>query len=127
MRFKRFFTGLPAQLCCLCLSMMFLAACEMLSTVPDGRIKVKNDSQDREYNTLQVYGGGLSLSLEPGESELLPAKTSRISFRRQYKDYVREYEVSCPEHQVRGITIKLLDVHLNRISGGCKTTSATKF
>ena len=111
----------------LLLTFMALQGCESFSSVPDGRIRIKNDSQDSEYNTLVVYANGATLTLKPGESQLVPAKTTSMTFRREYKDYVREYEVSCPEHIKAGISIKLLDVHLNRMSGGCTTTSATKF
>ena len=105
-----------------------LTGCDILGeSVPDGRILIKNDSQDREYNVLKGYGGGVSFALKPGETKLLPGRTTRISFRRDYKDYTRTYEVTCPDNIKRGITIKLLDVHLDRMSGGCQTTSANKF
>ena len=76
---------------------LFLPSCELGSSVPDGRIRIKNDSQDSDYNILTVNGGGVSFSLKPGETKLLPAQTTSITFRREYKDYVREYEVQCPE------------------------------
>ena len=90
-------------------------------SVPPGRIQIKNDSQDSEYNVVQISGGGSSFSLKPGEYHLLPQGTTSISFSRAYKDYVRRYQVSCPGDLTDGITIKLIDVHLNRIAGGCKT------
>lgn len=104
-----------------------LLSCDVFDPVPEGRIRIKNDSQDREYNLLNVYAGGVSFTLKPGEAKLIPAQTSSISFRREYKEYTRSYEVQCPPINGSGITIKLLDVHLNRISGGCKTVSADKF
>lgn len=109
------------------LMLLIVSGCETLSSVPEGRIRVKNDSQDSDYNILTVYGGGVSLSLKPGEAKLLPAQSTSLTFRREYKDYVREYEVRCPENIGKGITIKLIDVHVNRIAGGCTTVSANKF
>ena len=101
-----------------------LSACE--PSVPNGKIRIKNDSQDSTYNTLSVSGGGVSCSLSPGEACFLPKGTRNIGFSRQYSDYTRYYQVSCPPLAGSGITIKLIDVHLNRMSGGCQTTSATK-
>ena len=99
-------------------------ACE--PAVPDGRIRIRNDFQDREYNILEVSGGGARFSLAPGEHHLLPGGTRRISFSRRYRDHTKRYEVECPAVHRSGITIKLIDVHLNRIAGGCKTTNATE-
>jgi hypothetical protein len=93
---------------------------------PPGRIVVKNDSQDRSYNVITVSGGGLFASLKPGERTTLPAGTRTFSVQRQYKEYVRSYSVSCPELGDKGIFVKLIDIHVNRIAGGCKTTSASK-
>jgi hypothetical protein len=86
---------------------------------------VKNDSQDREYNVLEVSGGGILASLKPGQTKLMPPGTQSLSFTRRYKDYSRYYSVSCPKI-TKGILIKLIDVHVNRMAGGCKTTSASK-
>lgn len=104
--------------------LLSLLACE--PSVPAGKIRVKNDSQDREYNVLRVSGGGNSCTLNPGQSCLLPRGTSKIEFSRAYRDFTRYYTVSCPPLGERGITMKLIDVHLNRIAGGCKTVSASK-
>lgn len=107
--------------------LLLLCSCESFNSVPAGRIRIKNDSQDREYNILLISGGGVSFGLKPGQDKLLPGGTTNISFRREYKDHVRTYEVSCPEGLESGITIKLIDVHTNRIAGGCKTVGANKF
>jgi hypothetical protein len=101
-----------------------VVACE--KSVPNGRIRIKNDSQDREYNVVEVSGGSRSCTLAPREHCLLPEGTQSISFSRRYKDYTRHYHVSCPRFRGPGFTIKLIDVHLNRMRGGCKTTSASK-
>jgi|688.fasta_scaffold172344_3 hypothetical protein len=95
-------------------------------SVPTGRILVRNDSRDSEYNVIRVSGGGAVFSLSPGESRLLPSRTGSFTVSRQYKDYVRRYSVSCPRSLEAGIVVKLIDIHLNRISGGCTTTSASK-
>jgi hypothetical protein len=93
---------------------------------PSGQIVVKNDSQDRDYNVITVSGGGLYASLKPGERTTLPAKTLTFSVQRRYKDYVRSYTVECPRLGNKGIFVKLIDIHVNRIAGGCKTTFASK-
>ena len=91
-------------------------------SVPDGRIRIKNDSQDSEYNVVQVTGSSFSHTLAPGEATLLPRGVRNISFSREYKNYTRRYQVECPAALTKGITIKLIDVHLNRMPGGCVTT-----
>jgi hypothetical protein len=108
---------------------VFLTSCNLIDPVPSGRIRIKNDSQDKKFNMLQVSGGGAYFSLKPGEAKLLPAGTSSFSLRRDYQDHAREYSVSCADFgsDDSGITVKMIDVHTNRIAGGCKTTSANKF
>ena len=93
---------------------------------PVGRIVVKNDSMDSSYNLITVSGGGMYGSLKPGERIVLPSGTRIFSVERRYKDYIRSYSVECPPLKNRGIFVKLIDIHVNRIAGGCKTTSATK-
>jgi hypothetical protein len=93
--------------------------------VPDGRILMKNDSRDREYNVIVVSAGGATRSLKPNEKFLLPAGTRSFSVSRQYKEYTRRYSVSCPAFSGAGIVVKTIDIHLNRIQGGCKTTWAS--
>jgi hypothetical protein len=95
-------------------------------TPPPGRILVKNDSQDREYNVITVSGGGAFTSLKPGERFALPAGTKTFSVSRRYKDYTRAYSVVCPPIGKSGVFVKLIDIHVNRIAGGCKTVSASK-
>lgn len=95
-------------------------------SVPAGRIRIKNDSRDSEYNVVNVSGGGASCTLAPGKACVLPKDTTSISFSRAYRDFTRYYEVECPTFKGAGFTIKLIDVHLNRMRGGCKTVSASK-
>lgn len=106
------------------LCILALAACE--APVPDGRIMVKNDTQDSEYNVVRVSGGGASFSLKPGDHRLMPKGTTTIYFSRQYANFTRKYTVSCPSRIGRGIWMRLIDVHLNRIQGGCWTIAASK-
>lgn len=87
---------------------------------------VKNDSQDSEYNVITVSGGGANASLKPGERFVLPASTKSFSVQRRYRDFTRAYTVECPPPGKSGTFIKLIDIHVNRIAGGCKTTSASK-
>ena len=93
---------------------------------PEDRIMVKNDSQDSSYNVITVSGGGKFASLKPGEKLVLPAGTKNFSVERRYKDYTRSYSVACPPNKGRWILVKLIDIHVNRIAGGCETVRATK-
>lgn len=107
-----------------------LLACQLCGCteegVPEGRIRVKNEIMDREYNTIQVYASGASYSLAPGEKALLPKGSTQITFYRAYRNYSREYVVQCPAELKKGISMKLIDVHMNRLPGGCQTVSAQK-
>jgi len=107
------------------LIMTMLAACDMTS-VPPGKIMVKNEIRDANYNVIKVSGGGTSFTLSPGEHGIFPKGTTRLYFSRRYKEYTREYVVECPSVLKDGIKIKLIDVHLNKIAGGCETVSASK-
>ena len=112
--------------------MLVVAACLIIGgcekAPPNGRIKVKNDIQDDTYNTVAISGGGASFRLKPGESALMPYGTTTLYWSRAYKDFTRNYTVSCPamDEKKSGIIMKLIDVHLNRIAGGCVTTYASK-
>jgi len=94
--------------------------------VPDGQILVKNDSQDREFNVIAVYGNGAYAVLKPGERMLLPPNTRSFSASRRYASYTRRYSVACPKIEGAGIVIKMIDMHTNRMPAGCKTVSASK-
>lgn len=104
-----------------------LAATGCAEKIPGGEVTIRNDIQDKEYNVLVVdqvasSNGGASFqkSLKPGEGIVLPFKgITSIRFSRRYKDYTNTYLVSCPQHFDRKITMKLIDVHLNKLSGGC--------
>lgn len=106
------------------ISFAVLSGCE--EPVPDGRIRVQNDSMDSSYNIVHVSGGGVSTDLSPTESVLLARGTTNFSMSRRYKDHTNWYQVQCPRTLGKGITIKMIDVHLNRIAGGCETTAGGK-
>ena len=103
-----------------------LYGCDSTPPTPDHRIRIKNDSQDSEFNILQVSGGGLTFFLKPLESGLLPEKTWSFRLSRRYKDHTKSYSVSCPVQKNSGIVIKLIDAHVNRMPGGCKTLASRK-
>ena len=73
-----------------------------------------------------VSGSGIHSELKPGEYVILPKSTLEFTVSRDYKDYTRSYTVQCPPVTGSGIRIKMIDVHVNRIAGGCKTTYASK-
>ncbi len=89
---------------------------------PAGQIVVKNDSQDKSYNVITVTGssGGRG-SIKPGERFILPRGTKSFSVERRYRDFTRSYRVECPPLGERGIAIRLIDIHVNKIPAGCKT------
>lgn len=87
---------------------------------------VKNDSLDSSYNVITVSGGGMFGALKPRERLVLPAGTKTFSVERRYQDYTRSYSVACPPLGNQGVFIKLIDIHVNRIAGGCRTTFASK-
>jgi hypothetical protein len=111
----------------LTLSLLVLGVLGCLGdNVPDGQILVKNDSQDREFNVIAVYGNGAYKVLKPGERFLLPPNTRSFSASRRYATYTRRYSVACPKIEGQGIVIKMIDMHTNRMPAGCTTVSASK-
>jgi hypothetical protein len=96
--------------------------------VPGGRIIVRNDILDKEYNSFYVdqiiSAHGMMpyrRSLSPGEQTELPYRNIRqIRFVRQYADHAKVYMVSCPSGLDAEVTMKLIDVHTNRLGGGCR-------
>ena len=95
--------------------------------VPGGEVTVRNDIQDKEYNIITIDqisssngGSTFQRSFKPGEEFVLPFKgITSIRFSRRYRDYTNVYVVKCPRHFDRRVTMKLIDVHLNKLSGGC--------
>lgn len=97
--------------------------------VPAERILVRNDILDKEFNSIVIdnvmTNSGLMpfhKTLKPMQKVLLPYKNIRaMRFSRAYRDYIAIYEVSCPaKTSAPGFVLKLIDVHLNRMSGACE-------
>lgn len=105
---------------------MFLIACGD-EEVPGGQITLQNDILDKEYNTFTVDGvttsGGSTAyrkTLKPGERATIPHKhITGMRFTRRYRDHSKIYLVSCPPDFKVKTTVKLIDVHTNRLRGGC--------
>jgi hypothetical protein len=102
-----------------------LAACDLITPVPAGRIRFKNDLSGEEYSTIRVSAGGRTTVLKAGAGELLPSGTTDISVSYQGPKALRQYRVQCPRLLTSGITIRLIDIHSNRIAGGCETVWAS--
>jgi hypothetical protein len=96
--------------------------------VEGGRITVRNDVLDKEYNSFQVDNlltnkGQVSYraELKPGEEIVLPFKNiTGLRFKRRYPDHFKVYEVTCPANFNQAVTMKLIDVHTNRLQAGCE-------
>ncbi|MFN8391507.1 MAG: hypothetical protein U0136_14560 [Bdellovibrionota bacterium] len=96
--------------------------------VPGGSITIRNDILDKEYNSFVVddilAGGALTgqrIVLRPGEEVTLEQKgISSLRFTRRYSDHSNIYVVDCPKGFHKAVTMKLIDVHSNRLGGGCK-------
>lgn len=96
--------------------------------VEGGRITVRNDVLDKEYNSFQVDNlltnkGQVSYKaeLKPGEEIVLPFKNiTGLRFKRRYSDHFKVYEVTCPANFNEALTMKLIDVHTNRLQAGCE-------
>ena len=89
--------------------------------VPAERIMVKNDSRDPEWNVIAVVAGSQRFTLKPGQHVVLPKNTRFFSVQRAYRDYTRYYSVDCPPPGKSGTFIKLVDIHMRQIDGGCRT------
>jgi hypothetical protein len=108
------------------LHVMLFCACSG-EKVPGGRIVVRNDIMDKEYNSFVVdkviSSRGMtpfSKTLNPGEESLIPfSNIISMRFTRRYEDFSRVYVVRCPRDADTAVTMKLIDVHTNRLAGGC--------
>ncbi len=94
---------------------------------PGGQVTVQNDILDKEFNTFTVDSvttssgsTGFRRTLKPGERVTIPHKhITGMRFTRRYKDHSNIYLVSCPSDFNVRTTVKLIDVHTNRLRGGC--------
>ena len=99
------------------------------STSRSAELTVRNDIQDESYNKIIVdqvnHSGGTALSkftLSPGDEIEMPyTKISHFRVLRTYQDHSNVYEVTCPAEKKK-VLIKLIDIHLNRMPGGCMLT-----
>ena len=104
----------------------FLVACST-DDVPDGKILIRNDIQDKKYNSFVIDqvitdkgAAGIRVKLNPRQKYLIDKTGVRtLRFTRKYEGHEKVYVVSCPEIK-SGIVMKLIDVHTNRIDGDCK-------
>ena len=96
------------------------------NSVPNGRIRVKNDFRGEKHSTFTVSGGGGSFTLRSGEFAIMPPGTTYLSFSYNGEKGLELYQVQCPEIKGSGITINLIDVHEGRIAGGCYTVGHEK-
>ena len=102
--------------------------------VPGGEVTVMNHILDRDYNSFTVDQLSTAqgptayhVTLKPNQKATLPYKNIRsMRFSRQYKDYAMLYVVECPPGVNKKITIKLIDVHTNKLAGGCKLVKRGK-
>ena len=107
---------------CVCVSIVACAD----NSVPDGRIRIRNDFRGEKHSTFTVSGGGSSYTLRAGEFALMPPGTTSLSFSYYGEKGLELYQVVCPEIEGGGITINLIDVHVGRIAGGCYTVGYEK-
>ena len=96
------------------------------NSVPDGRIRIRNDFRGEKYSTFTVSGGGSSYTLHAGEFALMPPGTNYLSFNYYGEKGLELYQVQCPEIKGKGITINLIDVHVGRMAGDCYTVGHEK-
>lgn len=96
--------------------------------VKGGQIVIRNDILDKKYNSFTVDrvltargATGFRKTLKPGDEEVLPFKSIRsLRFVRRYADHSKVYIVSCPKGFDTKVQFKLIDVHTNRLGGGCE-------
>ena len=118
----------PSKSCTLIFVLLFVA-CHG-ETIPGGEIKIRNDILDKEFNSFQIDHvvakqglTGFQKELTPGEEITLPFKDIRsLQFSRKYSDHTNIYIVSCPTEMNSRVLMKLIDVHTNRLGGGCRLT-----
>lgn len=108
-----------------CFLVVFLAltSCDSEPDFPGVGITIKNDIRDASYNVIQIQSSGAvttSGSLKPGQRMNVPGSGAlKFTFSRKYSDHTKVYKVECPARSKRS-RLKLIDVHLNRMAGGCK-------
>jgi hypothetical protein len=118
----------PLKICAILEIILTLTAVSCATDpAPKGFYVVRNDIMDKEFNTVvidQVTAGSamtsFSVTLTPGKEIQIPyRRVTGLRFTRRYRDFSRVYLVKCPAESEAGVTLKLIDVHLNRLGGGC--------
>jgi proline iminopeptidase len=113
----------------LLLSIVLLIFCSCSEPkVAGGELTIRNDILDKSYNSFVVdqlvtKRGPTSFTkvFRPGDEVTLPYKGIRsMRFTRPYEDHDKIYLISCPEDFNTRTLIKLIDVHTNRMGGGCE-------
>jgi hypothetical protein len=107
--------------------LLFLFSSCTSEKIPGGRVIVGNDILDKEFNSFfidQIITSrgmmGVRKKLAPGEEYVIPYPGIRkIRFVRAYADHSKVYQVTCPSTLDTEVTLKLIDVHTNRLGGGC--------
>lgn len=126
-------SGKVPRLFFICLLLLSTSSCLDFDR-PDKGILVKNDIRDRSHNVIRIDqvatksgAKGLSFKLSPGGKKLIPyERITALRFSRRYATHTQYYEVECPGGLNRGVVMKLIDVHLGRVAGGCKTVRIYK-
>jgi len=98
----------------------------------NSELTLRNDIQDEDFNQIvidQIQTPARRhperYTLAPGQELSLPhSKVIKFRVSRAYKDHSKLYEVTCPPKKPPGSIIKLIDIHLNRMSAGCILTKA---
>ena len=119
----------------LLVTMLFVGvSCCSSESSNEGLITIRNDIQDKDFNIVEIDQivstagqGGYDKRLSPGQAVRLPFKTV-LSFRvtREYPDHDKVYLVKCPMSLEKEVTMKLLDIHTGKISGGCRLAQKGK-
>ena len=95
--------------------------------IPGGRVIIRNDVLGKDYNSFVIDSvrtkaglQGFRKSLSPGDEVILPFKNVRaLRVSRQYSDHTKVYHVECPSDLNVQVQMKLIDIHTNRLQGGC--------
>ena len=91
-------------------------------------ITMRNDLSDEDKGHIIRIEGVRStagqknyrVTLNPGDSVTIPGKNiTGFTAVRQYDTYAKKYEVTCPGRTDVAVKTKLIDIHLDKMSGGC--------
>lgn len=120
--------GIPTLYWVVMLAGIIACGCSGDKSTDKVGVTIRNDVQDKEYNNIEIDQlvtttgqGSYKVKLSPGEEVSLPFEKV-LSFRvtREYPDHDKVYLVKCPMNLKKPVTMKLLDIHTGKISGGCR-------